>query len=87
MVLISTVTVWLMDRNDNRRSDYALMLVLWILPVAVIALAIAPFPGSAIPVLALAGRLFWRLWQQERDVQRAAGAAASQATGLALRAQ
>jgi len=86
MVLLSTAIVWLMTRSDNQRCDYVLMLMVWILPVALIGLAILPIPGSAIPVLALGARLFWRMWQEERQ-RTPALSAMPQAVSLELQAQ
>jgi alpha-1,2-mannosyltransferase len=65
MVLLSTVIVRLMDRSDNDRLDYALMLVVWIMPVALIGLGMFLIPGSAASIVAFGARLFWRMWQQE----------------------
>ena len=67
MVLLSSVIVRLMDRSDNERLDYALMLVVWIMPVALIGLGMFLLPGSAASIVAFGARLIWRMWQQERQ--------------------
>jgi hypothetical protein len=67
MVLLSAVIVRLLNRANNERWDYILMLVVWIMPVALIGFGMFLIPGSALSILAFGGRLFWRMWQQERQ--------------------
>jgi alpha-1,2-mannosyltransferase len=61
MVVFGWVMLKLMDRPDNDGLDYALMLAVWVLPFATILIGLAGLPGSFLPILALTGRLAWRI--------------------------
>jgi hypothetical protein len=61
MVAFGWVMLKLMDRPDNDGLDYALMLAVWVLPFATILIGLAGLPGSFLPILALTGRLAWRI--------------------------
>lgn len=70
MVAFGWVMLRLIDRPGNEPVDYALMLAVWVVPFATIPLGLAAVPGSFLPILALTGRLFWRI----RRCEQAAGA-------------
>ena len=61
MVAFGWVTVRLMDRADNGRWDYALLLAVWAVPFLTIPMGLAHIPGSFLPILALTARLAWRV--------------------------
>jgi hypothetical protein len=61
MVVFGWVLVKLMDRADNNACDYALMLVIWIIPFLTVPLGIAGVPISSLPMLAFAARALWRM--------------------------
>lgn len=65
MVAFGWVMLRLMERSDNEPVDYALMLAVWVIPFATIPLGLASVPGSFLPILALTGRLFWRIRSQQ----------------------
>ena len=65
MVAFGWVMLKLMDRPDNDGLDYALMLAVWVLPFATILIGLAGLPGSFLPILALTGRLVWRIHRAE----------------------
>jgi hypothetical protein len=65
MVVFGWVMLKLMDRPDNDGLDYALMLAVWVLPFATILIGLAGLPGSFLPILALTGRLAWRIHRAE----------------------
>lgn len=65
MVAFGWVMLKLMDRPDNDRWDYALMLAVWALPFATILMGLAGLPGSFLPILGLSGRLVWRIRRAE----------------------
>ena len=53
--------VGLLDRHDNERWDYWLMLAVWTVPFATVPLGIAGLPASSIPWVAFGARLLWRM--------------------------
>jgi alpha-1,2-mannosyltransferase len=61
MVMLGWVLLRLMRRDDNTRLDMALMFAVWVLPLATILLGQFHIPGSALVLIAFAGRLVWRL--------------------------
>jgi len=61
MVLFGWVLAKLADRSDNTPLDYGLMFAVWTLPVTTIAAGLAGIPGSALVLIAFAGRLLGRL--------------------------
>jgi hypothetical protein len=66
MVAFGWVTIRLLDRADNDGWDHALMLAVWALPFVTVLMGIAYLPGSFLPILALTGRLFWRIRRAEQ---------------------
>jgi hypothetical protein len=67
MVLFSGVIVRLMDRADNDRWDYALMLLVWVTPFFTIPLGVSHMPLSFAAIFAFGVKLVWRLWMAERS--------------------
>jgi alpha-1,2-mannosyltransferase len=61
MVAFGWVMIRLMERSDNGRWDYALLLAVWALPFVTILMGLAYLPGSFLPILALTARLAWRI--------------------------
>ena len=61
MVVFAWVIVSLLDRDDNERWDYWLMLAVWTVPFATVPLGIAGLPVSSIPLVAFGARLLWRM--------------------------
>ena len=61
MVVFGWVLLRLMRRDDNTGWDMALMFAVWLLPLVTILLGQYHIPGSALVLLAFAGRLVWRL--------------------------
>jgi alpha-1,2-mannosyltransferase len=61
MVVFAWVAIKLMERSDNGPWDYALMLAVWAMPFLTVPLGLIGLPISVLPVVALAGRLVWRL--------------------------
>jgi alpha-1,2-mannosyltransferase len=61
MVIFGWVIISLLNRNDNDRWDYGLMLAVWAIPFATVPLGIAGVPISSLPLLAFGARLLWRL--------------------------
>jgi len=61
MVIFGWVLAKVADRSDNAPFDYGLMLAVWTLPVTTIAAGLAGIPGSALVLIAFAGRLLGRL--------------------------
>jgi hypothetical protein len=68
MTILSFVIVKLMDRTDNELWDYRLMLAVWATPALTVSFGIYGIPVSCLPIAALGGRLWWRLWMAEREV-------------------
>jgi hypothetical protein len=69
MVVFSWVVIMLMDREDNSRWDYWIMLAVWAVPFLTVPMGISVIlPISFLPILALGIRLLWRLWKAEQDV-------------------
>jgi alpha-1,2-mannosyltransferase len=72
MCVFSWVTIKLMERTDNEAWDYWIMLAVWAVPFVTVPMGIAViFPLSFLPILALGGRLLWRMWQAEQASQSA----------------
>jgi alpha-1,2-mannosyltransferase len=61
MVAFGWVMLKLLQRSDNDGWDYTLMLAVWVIPFVTILMGLASLPGSFLPILALAARLFWRI--------------------------
>jgi hypothetical protein len=66
MVLFSGVIVRLMGRGDNDRWDYALMLVVWVMPFFTIPLGVSHMPLSFAAIFAFGAKLIWRMWTAEQ---------------------
>jgi alpha-1,2-mannosyltransferase len=73
MVVFGWVAMKLLARSDNEGWDYTLMLAVWATPFLTIPLGMAGLAVSVLPILALAGRLAWRIWKAEQasDASRA----------------
>ncbi len=69
MVAFGWVVIKLMDRPDNDAWDYGLMLAVWALPLLTVPIGMAGIPLAFLPLLALAGRLLWRIWKAEQGVR------------------
>jgi alpha-1,2-mannosyltransferase len=70
MVVFSWVMIKLMDRTDNDRWDYGLMLAVWAVPLLTVPMGISDIlPISFLPILAFGARLVWRLWKLDRAEQ------------------
>jgi hypothetical protein len=70
MVVFSWVMIKLMDRTDNDRWDYGLMLAVWAMPFLTVPMGISVIlPISFLPIFAFGGRLVWRLWKLEQARQ------------------
>lgn len=61
MVIFGWLFARLIARGGNTACDYVLMLAVWTLPVTTIGLGLFGVPGSALVLIAFAGRLAWRL--------------------------
>jgi uncharacterized membrane protein YccF (DUF307 family) len=55
-----------MDRSDNDRWDYALMLVVWVMPFFTIPLGVSHMPLSFAAIFAFGAKLIWRMWTAEQ---------------------
>ncbi len=53
------------QQRQRCTADYTLLLAVWVLPFAAIPIGLAGLPGSFLPILALAGRLLWRIRRAE----------------------
>jgi hypothetical protein len=67
MVLFSGVIVRLMDRADNDRWDYGLMLLVWVMPFFTIPLGVSHMPLSFAAIFAFGVKLVWRMWTAEHS--------------------
>jgi hypothetical protein len=74
MVVFGWLFAGLAARRDNAIWDYALMFLVWTLPVTTIVLGLLGIPGSALAFAALVGRLACRLRQSPRAYGLAAAA-------------
>ena len=63
MVAFGWVAIKLMDRSDNDAWDYGIMLAVLAVPFLTVPIGMAGLPLSFLPMLALAGRLLWRIRQ------------------------
>src|SRR6266446_4342900 len=63
MVAFGWVMIKLMDRTDNDAWDFGLMLAVWTVPFLTVPMGIAGIGLSALPILALGGKLLWRIWK------------------------
>lgn len=61
------VILKLMERDDNKAWDYAILLAVWVVPFLTVPMGIALLPLSCVPIFALVGRLVWRMWAKERN--------------------
>ncbi len=69
MVAFGWVMIKLMDRTDNDAWDFGLMLAVWTVPFLTVPMGIAGIGLSALPILALGGKLLWRIWKSEPDLR------------------
>jgi alpha-1,2-mannosyltransferase len=84
MVVFGWVAIKLMRRSDSDAWDFLLMLAVWATPFLTVPSGMAGLPISVLPMLALGGRLVWRIWDGERDAgRRGTGAAALADAALA----
>jgi alpha-1,2-mannosyltransferase len=82
MVAFSWVALKLMERTDNDGWDYGLMLTVWAIPFLTVPIGMAGVPVSVAPMIALGGRLLWRLSKgQGRDASALADTRAAAALG------
>jgi hypothetical protein len=65
MVAVGWVVVVLIGRDDNDAWDYGIMLAVLAIPFLTVPIGMAGLPLSFLPMLALAGRLLWRIRQGE----------------------
>ncbi len=66
---------------SDQRLDDRLAMAVWTLPVTAMVLALFGIPGSAVVLMAFAGRLLYRMRAQERAEERAAETSAAAAAG------
>jgi alpha-1,2-mannosyltransferase len=71
MVAFGWVAIKLMERNDNDAWDYGILLAVLAIPFLTIPIGMARLPISFLPMLALAGRLLWRIRQAESERREA----------------
>jgi hypothetical protein len=69
MVVFGWVIALLRDKGGTRLDD-GLALAVWTLPVTAMALGLFAIPGSALVLVAFAGRLIWRLKQAESGLEK-----------------
>jgi alpha-1,2-mannosyltransferase len=69
MVAFGWVALLLMERGDNNTWDYGIMLAVLAVPFLTVPIGMAGLPLAFLPVLALAGRLLWRIRQAESDIR------------------
>jgi hypothetical protein len=74
MVVFGFVVALLRDRPDNTPADHWLGLAVWTLPISMMLAAVVHIPLGPIVLAAFAGRLLWRLSQQEKAARKADGA-------------
>jgi hypothetical protein len=72
MVAFGWVAIKLMDRNDNDAWDYGILLAVLAVPFLTVPIGMARLPIAFLPMLALAGRLLWRIRQAESEGGEAA---------------
>ena len=70
MVIFGCVAAMLRQREDNEAIDHWLGLGLWSLPVTMMLLGAVWIPLAPVLLLAFAGRLLWRMRQEEQAQQR-----------------
>jgi len=71
MVAFGWVAIKLMERNDNDAWDYGILLAVLAIPFLTVPIGMARLPISFLPMLALAGRLLWRIRQAESERREA----------------
>ena len=80
MVVFGWVIALLREKGgeplQHRLFDDRLAMAVWTLPVTAMALALFGIPGSALVLIAFAGRLLWRLRATERGAETSATATA-----------
>jgi hypothetical protein len=69
MVAFGWVAIKLMDRTDNDAWDYGLLLAVLATPFLTVPIGMAGIPLSFVPMLALGGRLLWRIRRAESAPQ------------------
>jgi hypothetical protein len=65
MVAFGWVAIKLIDRTDNDAWDYGLLLAVWAVPFLTVPIGMAGIPLSFLPMLALGGKLLWRIRRAE----------------------
>jgi alpha-1,2-mannosyltransferase len=65
MVAFGWVAIKLIDRTDNDAWDYGLLLAVWAVPFLTVPIGMAGLPLSFLPMLALGGKLLWRIRRAE----------------------
>src|SRR5262249_54353115 len=70
ILLFGWITIKLLERPDSDGWDFGLLLAIWIMPLVTLFMAAGEIglPVSCLPILGLGGKLFWRLWQQDRQL-------------------
>ncbi len=71
MVVFGFVVALLRERNDNTMADHWLLIAVWTLPVTMMIAAVAKIPLAPIVLIVFAGRLLWRLEQDDSRHVRA----------------
>lgn len=71
MVIFGWVVALLREREDAAPLDHHLAQALWLLPVAMMLIAIVGVPFAQVLLLVFAGRLLWRLSRQNAQVSSA----------------
>jgi hypothetical protein len=65
MVAFGWVAIKLIERTDNDAWDYGLLLAVWAVPFLTVPIGMAGLPLSFLPMLALGGKLLWRIRRAE----------------------
>jgi hypothetical protein len=65
MVVFGWIVALLRERQDNTKIDHALALVVWTLPLTMMALGAVNIPAAMFVLPAFAARLLWRLARGE----------------------
>jgi len=74
MVIFGFVVALLRERADNTTADHWLLIAVWTLPVTMMIAVVAWVPLAPIVLIAFAGRLIWRLAQNDQcELDRLAG--------------
>jgi hypothetical protein len=60
----------LLREKGGTRLDDGLALAVWTLPLMAMVMGLFAIPGSALVLVAFAGRLVWRLRQAERGPEK-----------------